>query len=221
MADKTKTNIHERTEISKFLYRHSKIGISGRFPCDKNTELLYFQSYLELGVLRYLALDNTIKFMDSQTGTMKWLPRLSSRFRNYTPDMILVYKCGSITFVEVKPIWALDEAENERLHQIEVAFDRAGYGFKKITDEDVTYEMFVNAGHILQSPVHRFADGFLTIVANGISAALPRKFTFGQLKGYLAKFGLEICDYSLLKAGLFTFNMRELLTPDTLVWRAV
>jgi hypothetical protein len=74
--------------------------------------------------LRHLALDTSIAFMDSQVGTMKWSPRDSSALRNYTPDMITADFDGAITYIEVKPVWALKEAEKERLAQIEVAFNR-------------------------------------------------------------------------------------------------
>ncbi|MDO6557627.1 hypothetical protein [Paraglaciecola chathamensis] len=218
MADQK--NIYERTEISKWLYRHSKIGISGRFVCDKSKNPLHFRSYLELGCLRYIALDKSIAFMDSQIGTMKWLPRTSPVLRNYTPDILTCQTCGSITFVEVKPNELLKGAEKERLNQIKIAYARAGYGFKTLTDEDVPYEMFVNTGHILNAPIHRFEDGFLRLVADSISATLPSKFTLYQLREFLSAFSLDICDYSLFKSGLLTFNMKELITPNTLIWRA-
>lgn len=194
--------------------------ISGRFTCDKNDNQLLYQSYLELGVLRCFALDLNIKLIDSQRGTMKWMPKDSEVLRTYTPDVITVDSYGEITFTEVKPIGRLTKDETARLGEIRDAFNRAGFAFRIITDEDVPYEAFVNAGQLLCADIKHFQPSFLNTVVNSLSAMLPERFTFGQLERSLALYGFPICHFGLIKAGYFAFNIKELLTPSTPVWRA-
>lgn len=216
---KAKTNIFNRTSVSKWLYRSSKIGITGRFVCDKNEEPIFYQSYLELGVLRYLALDNSVKFIDSQQGTMKWQPRNSKLLRTYTPDIITIDDNGEITFTEVKPKAKLNPTEQSRLEEIRDALHNAGYSFEIKTDEDVPYETFVNCGQLLNAENDCFEPSFLEVVVYSLSMSLPDRFTLKQLQEKVEAFRFPICHYGLIKAGYFSFNMKKLLTPTTPVWR--
>lgn len=216
---KAKESIFSRTPISKWLYRSSKIAITGRFVCDKNDEPIFYQSYLELGVLRYLALDNSVKFIDSQKGTMRWQPQGSNRLRRYTPDIITVNDNGEITFIEVKPKAKLKANELKRLNEIRDALQKAGYSFEIMTDEDVPYETFVNCGQLLNADNACFEPSFLEIVVNSLSMTLPDRFTFKQLQERVDAFGFPICHYALIRSGYFAFNMKKLLTPTTPVWR--
>ena len=215
----TKTNIHARTSISKTMYRSSPIMISGRFTCDKNKNQLLFQSYLELGVLRYFALDPDVQFMDSQQGTTKWLPKGAKHFRTYTPDIITVNDGGEITFTEVKPVIRLTKAEKARLGEIGEAFSRAGFAFQIKTDEDMPYEAFVNAGQLLAADISHYKSSFIDVVVNSLYAMLPECFTFKQLQHSLALYGFPICHFALIKAGYFSFDLKERLKPSTSVWR--
>jgi hypothetical protein len=214
-----KRNIHKRTVISKWLYRHSKIGITGKFTCNKNINPLFFQSYLELGVLRYFALDNSVDLMDSQTGTMKWLPKGKKALRNYTPDIILVLESGELIFVEVKPSDKAEGDEKEKLDEIRLTFEQAGYSFRVVTEKEVPYEMFVNAGHLLQASIEHFETSFLEVIVESISSMLPNIFSFSEFHQSLLRFGFPVCPYGLIRAGYFTFDMKALLTPNTLIWR--
>lgn len=214
-----KINIHARTTISKYIYRSSPIMISGRFTCDKNKKQLRFQSYLELGVLRAYALNPNIKFMDSQQGTMKWLPKSAKHLRTYTPDIVTVNDDGEMTFVEVKPIELLTVQEKARLDEIRDAFNHAGFAFEIKTDNDVPYETFVNAGKILAADISYFHPKFIEMVVSSLYAILPENFTFGQLEQSLSLYGFPICHFGLIKAGYFAFDMDKLLKPSTPVRR--
>lgn len=217
----TKTNIHARSSISKTMYRSSPIMISGRFTCDKNKNQLLFQSYLELGVLRYFALNPDVQFIDSQQGTMKWLPKDAKHFRTYTPDIVTVNVDGEITFTEVKPVIRLTKAEKARLGEIRDAFSRVGFAFQIKTDEDMPYEAFVNTGQLLAADISHYKPSFIDEVVNSLYAMLPERFTFKQFEHSLALYGFPICHFGLIKAGHFAFNLRERLQPSTLVWRTV
>lgn len=212
-------NIHTRTTISKHMYRSSPIMIAGRFVCDKNKKQLPFQSYLELGVLRTYALNPKFQFIDSQQGTMKWLPKAAKHLRTYTPDIITVDDDGVIAFTEVKPTIRLNAQEKARLDEIRDAFNREGFAFQIQTDEDVPYEAFVNAGQILTADISYFQRKFIDTVVDSLSAILPEPCTFEQLKQSLALYGFPICHFGLIKAGYFAFNMKKLLRPSTIVWR--
>lgn len=217
---KENKNIFERTVISKLLKRSSKIGIAGRFVCNKNKHPLFYQSYLELGALRLLALDKSVKFMDSQQGTGKWQPTVSKSLRTYTPDIITLRDTGEISFYEVKPQFRLTKAERSRLNEIKMAYESAGYCFDIITDRDVTYETFVNTGHILCADVSQFESSFLDVVADSISTTLSNRFSYSEFDQALRSFGFPICPFGMIKAGLFSIDLKELISPASLVWRA-
>ncbi|MDP5133613.1 MAG: hypothetical protein NWQ54_22245 [Paraglaciecola sp.] len=214
-------NIYQRTTISKWLYRSSKISIAGRFVCNKNEEPLFFQSYLELGVLRHLALNKSIVYMDSQKGSTKWRPEGSHILRTYTPDIITTNNFGEITFIEIKPKIKITASEKKRLDGIKKAFEDAGYLFKTLTDKDVTYEMFVNSSLLLQSNNNHFEPSFLEVIVESLSATLPKTFTLKELKQELELFNFPICHLALIKDGYFLFDEKKILSPSTKVWRAV
>lgn len=141
-----KINSHSKKSPARKLKKSAVKNIV-RFPTRKSTgnKTILVESLLEAAYCLHLEFDEKVTEYFPQPKTFQ-VPITDGTTFTYTPDFEVIYSCGRIAFVEVKPMNDLSDKDLlQRLNDFEKFIIQQGYGFLLATDEEIyNYPRFNN-----------------------------------------------------------------------------
>lgn len=152
-----------------------------RFPTKKSTgnKTILVESLLEAAYCLHLEFDEKVAEYFPQPKTFQ-VPITDGTTFTYTPDFEVVYGCGRIAFVEVKPLHDLSDKDLlQRLNEFERFINQQGYGFQVVTDKEIYKFPRFNNFERLYRFKHRSDINAQKV--EGLKRETPNKVTFRSL----------------------------------------
>lgn len=128
-------SVYNKESMRRRLERFSRFNISGLCPTLKDTQPHFFESFNESHFALMFEFDQTIKSVRTQPFSISYTD--DNKKRLYTPDFSLIYCDGSVRVVEVKHSKAIDEKTKCTHFLIEKAFEKLGFEFVVLTENDL------------------------------------------------------------------------------------
>lgn len=185
-----------------------------RFPTRKSTgnKTILVESLLEAAYCLHLEFDEKVTEYFPQPKTFQ-VPAIDGTTFTYTPDFEVVYGCGRIAFVEVKPMNDLSDKDLlQRLNDFEKFINQQGYGFLLATDEEIyNFPRFNNFERLYRFK-HRSDINAQKVEC--LKRSIPNKITFRSLSENEDLSTKEI--YTWVASGVLKFDFdKELFTMES------
>jgi len=185
-----------------------------RFPTRKSTgnKTILVESLLEAAYCLHLEFDEKVTEYFPQPKTFQ-VPIADGTTFTYTPDFEVVYGCGRIAFVEVKPMNDLsDKGLLQRLNDFEKFIIQQGYGFLLATDEEIyNYPRFNNFERLYR---YRHRTRIDAKKVEDLKSVMPNNITFRSPSDIECLSVREI--YTWVANGVLKFDFdKELFTMES------
>lgn len=127
---------HDAYKPSRAPVTRSRMTVRGRFPSNKMGRMIGWESQLERRACYLFEFSPLIHEFLEQPNPIQF--PIADRITKYTPDFQLNLLTGETWFVEVKPLDHLHKLHiAERLSKASAWYDRNGYKFIVLTDEEL------------------------------------------------------------------------------------
>lgn len=186
------------------------------FPSLKNKSMMPCESRLEADNCLELEFNTSVLKYRTQPFTIQ-----ISRKEHYTPDSIHVDETGNYVVREVKVFDKLsDEKLSDRLIRIKNIFNFEEIVFDVYTEKDLQNSPQLENRKFLYRNSRQVFDQFHFDQALGLLEGLQNRSTLRVFREKCNAIGLtHVIADKLLFLGYVKYDIKKLLTPDSLIWK--
>lgn len=186
-------------------------GVRGKFPSQKNGEMIYWESTLERDFCFLLEFSLGLRSFTSQP--RRFETKKDGETRKHIPDFEVVCVDGAIGYVEVKPLTRLQNLEvRENLDRLENELVRQGYFYQIATEEKIRQQPRLDNLKRIFS-YRTFAPPAITPEVRKNQPEEP--MSFGD---FIERIGCLAQAYSYLGNQLAVFDLQKPLDEKTIIW---